>query len=33
MEHVARLTNAMGIELCKIYMDSSVPAEGKGNVE
>ncbi|KAI8067501.1 armadillo-type protein [Gongronella butleri] len=29
IESVARLTNVLGIELCKIFMDSSVPADAK----
>ncbi|KAI9254548.1 armadillo-type protein [Phascolomyces articulosus] len=29
IEHLARLTNVIGIELCKIYLDNSVQAEGK----
>ncbi|KAG0172349.1 pre-tRNA nuclear export protein, partial [Apophysomyces sp. BC1015] len=28
-EHVARLANALGIELCKIYMDSTVGSDAK----
>ncbi|KAI9323871.1 armadillo-type protein [Dichotomocladium elegans] len=28
-EHVARLVNALGIELCKIYADNSLPADAK----
>ncbi|KAG2221392.1 hypothetical protein INT45_012643 [Circinella minor] len=29
VENLARLTNVLGIELCKIYMDNSVQPEGK----
>lgn len=29
VEYVARLVNALGTELCKIYTETSLPAEGK----
>ncbi|KAF7730156.1 pre-tRNA nuclear export protein [Apophysomyces ossiformis] len=29
VEHVARLTNVLGIELCKIYMDNSLSSDAK----